>query len=424
MESRRQSEASQQEAGYSKHSRQSEAKDEDRSEASMETVEVEEIVRENEELQANLDKANKEIERLRNNLCDVSDIVDRNDLDKSTEMGKTFDYGIGRYATGDVDNPNLPDSLSKTFDMGVRPVVIPVLDFKKLKQVKHYKDWYGYAQKLEYSVKLLRDKIKKLEASQMEFSLKYTKLRSQNQRLFSTNQTLNQTIKKLKEKVNEHGKWRNKFEMTMPNMGPNYVSFTMMDMHKTINNQKNEIVNVHKEYNMDGSFNSDIDPSSYEREINQFSHESGSKEKDSSGRIQKPHHKKSQSMAQSAVKVNKSYIASNMYDPADSPGFTMDTYKPHGDDIKISKSQIKNPKDINKYVRNKKRGHLRKKSQMVDPGNDNNKTFDMTSHGSFGKIPAQPKKTIKELMYGNTYDEGDSKPAKVDIPKGKTKSKY
>ena len=103
-----------------------------------------------------------------------------NDLHKPNGQGQTFDYTWGLYATGDVDNPNLPDTLSKTFDLGNKPIVIPVLDLRKLKQVKAYKDWYGYVQKLEHSIKLLRDKIKKLEEERVDFNTKINKLKSQN----------------------------------------------------------------------------------------------------------------------------------------------------------------------------------------------------------------------------------------------------
>lgn len=57
--------------------------------------------------------------------------------------------------------------------------MIPVLDFRKLKHVKAYNDWYGYVQKLETSVKLLREKIKKLEDERFQINAKYNKLHSQ-----------------------------------------------------------------------------------------------------------------------------------------------------------------------------------------------------------------------------------------------------
>ena len=103
-----------------------------------------------------------------------------NDMHKPNGQGQTFDYSWSLYASGDVDNPHLTDNLWKTFDLGTKPVVIPVLDFRKLKQVKAYKDWYGYVQKLEHSVKLLRDKIKKLEEERVDFNTKINKLKAQS----------------------------------------------------------------------------------------------------------------------------------------------------------------------------------------------------------------------------------------------------
>lgn len=41
---------------------------------------------------------------------------------------------------------------------------VPKLDFKKLKKVQEFKDWYSYACKLEDSVKYLRDRMKSLES--------------------------------------------------------------------------------------------------------------------------------------------------------------------------------------------------------------------------------------------------------------------
>ena len=159
--------------------------------------------------------------------------------------------------------------------MGIKPIVIPVLDFNKLKQVKAYKDWYGYAQKLEKSVKLLRNKIKKLEEDRLDFVNKYNKMKTQNQNLYLINEKLNHTIKKLNERAKESSNWKKRFEMTMPNMGPNYVSFTMMDMHKTINNQKNSIMNLKGDGldELNHSFNnSDPDnPGNLDKEIHQFS---------------------------------------------------------------------------------------------------------------------------------------------------------
>ena len=40
---------------------------------------------------------------------------------------------------------------------------VPSLDFSNLKNVKEYKDWFGYSQKLENAIRLLREKVDSLE---------------------------------------------------------------------------------------------------------------------------------------------------------------------------------------------------------------------------------------------------------------------
>lgn len=40
---------------------------------------------------------------------------------------------------------------------------VPKLDFKRLKTVKEFRDWYSYASKLEDSVKFLRIRIRQFE---------------------------------------------------------------------------------------------------------------------------------------------------------------------------------------------------------------------------------------------------------------------
>lgn len=372
----------------------------------METVEIQELVIENEELAKALDKANKEITRLRNNICDVSDLVEKNDLQRGNILGQTFDYAINQYTTGDGDNPNLPNTLSKTFDMGIKPVVIPVLDFRKLKQVKAYKDWYGYAQKLEQSVKLLRNKVKKLEDERISLTSKVTKMKTQNQGLYNLNQKLNETIKKLNEKVKENNYWKHRFDMTMPNMGPNYVSFTMMDMHKTINNQKNSIVNMNSsQYNgLDHSFNNsepEDQPSNLNKEINQFSQNSSTKEKESSGREEKQHKKAKSIVSKQHVKMNKSYTAQELFEANHSPEFsnTKFAFPNEKEDAKATKAQIKNPNDFDKYVqRKKKRGHVRKMTEVGIPQNPYTKTFDISQSPTLCKPTLKPKPSHKHTL--------------------------
>lgn len=43
--------------------------------------------------------------------------------------------------------------------MKIAKLGIPQLDFTNLKNVKEYKDWYGYSQKLENAIRLMREKI-------------------------------------------------------------------------------------------------------------------------------------------------------------------------------------------------------------------------------------------------------------------------
>jgi hypothetical protein len=52
---------------------------------------------------------------------------------------------------------------------------VPKLDFKQLKKVQEFKDWYAYACKLEDSVKFLRDRVKSLEADNDSLNEKYRK---------------------------------------------------------------------------------------------------------------------------------------------------------------------------------------------------------------------------------------------------------
>lgn len=141
------------------------------------------------------------------------------------------------YTSGDADNPGFGKDLSQTFDMGLKPVVIPVLDMKRLNHVKTFKDWYGYSQKLEKSLKLLLGRIKSLQNERADFTSKLMKIKSQNQNLYKLNEKLNNTIKKLNVRLKKASNLQQRFEMTMPSVGQNYVSFTMSDNHKTSKNR-------------------------------------------------------------------------------------------------------------------------------------------------------------------------------------------
>ena len=68
------------------------------------------------------------------------------------------------------------------------------------------------------------------------------------------------------------------------------------------------------------------------------------------------------------------------------------------EDTKASKVQIKNPKDINKYVqRKKKRGHARKKTMFTTSNYELAKSFDATQDSANKKLK-EKKMTIKEML--------------------------
>lgn len=56
---------------------------------------------------------------------------------------------------------------------------IPALDLSTLKNVKEFKDWYGYSQKLENAIRLLREKNEALEKEIDMKDLHYMKLEKQ-----------------------------------------------------------------------------------------------------------------------------------------------------------------------------------------------------------------------------------------------------
>ena len=68
--------------------------------------------------------------------------------------------------------------------------------------------------------------------------------------------------------------------------------------------------------------------------------------------------------------------------------FTKDQFdRKLSEDTKMSKVQIKNPKDINKYVqRKKKRGHARKKTMFTTSNYDLAKSFDATQDSANKKL--------------------------------------
>lgn len=61
------------------------------------------------------------------------------------------------------------------FNTGGGSGLVPKLDFKQLKKVQEFKDWYAYACKLEDSVKFLRDRTRNLEKDLDTLNDKYRK---------------------------------------------------------------------------------------------------------------------------------------------------------------------------------------------------------------------------------------------------------
>jgi hypothetical protein len=64
---------------------------------------------------------------------------------------------------------------------------IPTLDFSNLKQVTDYKDWYGYSQKLELAIKLMREKIDGLKQEREMSFMQIEQLEKQVESLTDSN---------------------------------------------------------------------------------------------------------------------------------------------------------------------------------------------------------------------------------------------
>lgn len=77
------------------------------------------------------------------------------------------------------------------------------MDFKRLKKVQEFKDWYAYACKLEDSVKFLRDRMRNLETDHDALNDKYRKEVSQREQLFHANEQLSKTIRRAHLKLAE-----------------------------------------------------------------------------------------------------------------------------------------------------------------------------------------------------------------------------
>ena len=84
---------------------------------------------------------------------------------------------------------------------------IPSLDLSTLKNVKEFKDWYGYSQKLENAIRLLREKNDALEKEIDMKDLHIMNVEKENENLqnqiknhAAQNKTLNDKYKELLEK--------------------------------------------------------------------------------------------------------------------------------------------------------------------------------------------------------------------------------
>ena len=82
-----------------------------------------------------------------------------------------------------LHNKNIGNARAKK---NIKQLGIPSLDLSTLKNVKDFKDWYGYSQKLENAIRLLREKNVALEAERDMKDLHIMKMEKQVETL--TNQ--------------------------------------------------------------------------------------------------------------------------------------------------------------------------------------------------------------------------------------------
>lgn len=80
---------------------------------------------------------------------------------------------------------------------------IPALDLSTLKNVKDFKDWYGYSQKLENAIRLLREKAEALENEKDMKDLHIMKLDKQIEALQGQVKNYAQQNKALNEKYQD-----------------------------------------------------------------------------------------------------------------------------------------------------------------------------------------------------------------------------
>ena len=80
---------------------------------------------------------------------------------------------------------------------------VPKLDFRKLKKVREYKDWFSYSQKLEESIRILRARVKALENDNNLLNEKYRKLTKHNEGLFGLNEKLKIALNRANTRIVE-----------------------------------------------------------------------------------------------------------------------------------------------------------------------------------------------------------------------------
>ena len=80
---------------------------------------------------------------------------------------------------------------------------MPSLDFTQLKQVKEYKDWYGYSQKLEKAITLLKEKVDGLENERELYILRLEKSQNLSQKLKTQLQQTQKQFRDLSQKYSD-----------------------------------------------------------------------------------------------------------------------------------------------------------------------------------------------------------------------------
>lgn len=184
----------------------------------------------NSKLQKDLEHALIEIDRLRSKLTvDVPKPEEARSFDLGQEVSiDSLKGSINIPGLGGSRNAEGNQRLNTTEGAGFGKKV-PALDFRKLKKVQEYKDWYSYAVKLEDSVNYLRQRVKDVEDDNNALNQKFRKEKQAKEHFYMVNEKLNRALKKANLKIQEaKEKYKEKFsrrcancnhelELTMPN---------------------------------------------------------------------------------------------------------------------------------------------------------------------------------------------------------------